>query len=375
MRFIHTSDWQLGKPFGRAPDEARAALSEARLDAIDALAAAARRGGAAWVLVAGDVFDSSEPGDRIYRQALTRMKAAEDVRWALLPGNHDPARADGLWSRLMSEAPANVVACLEPKPFELAEGTWLLPAPLQYKRAFEDPTAWFDHAETPAGAMRIGLAHGSITDFGSLAPTANLLPPDRAKRSGLAYLALGDWHGRLVIDPFTHYSGTPEPDDFGRDVTGVALSVQARGGGAAPDVADVPIGRHVWVAADWMLTQVEDLQPLLDGLAPRVERRRLVVRLKIAGLLSLSGRVTVRDTLENGLDHEVRWLDLNLADLFTRPTEHDLADIDANGVLREAAERLQAMAVEGTLDGRRAAAALERLYVEHQRAQRTGAAG
>jgi hypothetical protein len=85
--------------------------------------------------------------------------------------------------------------------------------------------------------------------------------------------------------------------------------------------------------------------------------------------------VTVRDTLENGLDHEVRWLDLNLADLFARPTEHDLADIDANGVLREAAERLQAMAAEGTLDGRRAAAALERLYVEYQRAQRTGAAG
>jgi hypothetical protein len=124
-----------------------------------------------------------------------------------------------------------------------------------------------------------------------------------------------------------------------------------------------------------MLTQVDDLQPLLDGLAPGVERRRLVARLKIAGLLSLSGRVTVRDTLENGLDHEVRWLDLNLADLFARPTEHDLADIDANGVLREAAERLQAMAAEGTLDGRRAAAALERLYVEYQRAQRTGAAG
>src|SRR3546814_13911362 len=55
----------------------RAALLEARLDAIDALAAAARREGAGLVLVAGDVFDSPEPGDRIYRQALTRMKAAD----------------------------------------------------------------------------------------------------------------------------------------------------------------------------------------------------------------------------------------------------------------------------------------------------------
>lgn len=81
----------------------------------------------------------------------------------------------------------------------------------------------------------------------------------------------------------------------------------------------------------------------------------------------------MRDRLENGLAHEIRWLDLNLADLYARPTEHDLADIDANGVLREAAERLQSMAAEGDAQGRRAAAALERLYIEHQRAQRTGA--
>src|SRR3546814_15816719 len=80
LRFIHSSDWQLGKPFGRASEQPRAALLEARLDAIDALAAAARREGAGLVLVAGDVFDSPEPGDRLYRQALTRLKAAADIR-------------------------------------------------------------------------------------------------------------------------------------------------------------------------------------------------------------------------------------------------------------------------------------------------------
>src|SRR3546814_5276665 len=85
------------------------------------------------------------------------MKAAADIRWVLLPGNHDPARADGLWSRLVGEAPETVIVCLEPQPIELAEGYWLLPAPLQYKRTQDDPTTWFDHAETPDGATRIGL--------------------------------------------------------------------------------------------------------------------------------------------------------------------------------------------------------------------------
>lgn len=44
------------------------------------------------------------------------MKAADDVRWVLLPGNHDPARADGRWSCLARKAPGNLVMCLEPRP-------------------------------------------------------------------------------------------------------------------------------------------------------------------------------------------------------------------------------------------------------------------
>jgi len=98
-----------------------------------------------------------------------------------------------------------------------------------------------------------------------------------------------------------------------------------------------------------------------------------VARLKLSGRLSLAERVAVRDRLENGLAHEIRRLDLDVGDLSSRPTESDLSDIDVNGVLREATERLQAIAAEGGAEGRRAASALERLYIEHQRAQRGAA--
>lgn len=370
MRFIHTSDWQLGKPFGRVPVEARAALQDARLDAIDTLAARARAVGASHILVAGDVFDNSEPGDRVYRQALTRMKSAADVRWLLLPGNHDPARAGGLWTRLAGEVPETVKLCLEPRPIDLGSNCWLLPGPLQFKRAFDDPTAWFDRAETPAGALRIGLAHGAIREFGSREPASNLISPDRARRAGLAYLALGDWHSRQEIDPRTHYSGTPEADDFGRSPTGLALDVALRGNDL-PTVADIPIGRYHWTAESWTLTAAGGLDTRLAELAPGIERRHLVARLTLAGLLSLSERVAIRDRLEAELAHEIRWLDLRLDDLYARPTEHDLADIDANGVLRAAAEHLQRLAAGGGIEGRRASAALERLYIAHRRSERT----
>jgi DNA repair exonuclease SbcCD nuclease subunit len=370
MRFLHTSDWQLGKPFGRAPAEARNAFQEARLDVIDTIAAAARKNNAPTVLVAGDVFDNSEPGDRVFRQALARMKAAHDVTWILLPGNHDPARADGLWSRLSAEAPANVRPCLEAAAVELSPDCFVLPAPLQFKRSLDDPTAWFDTADIPAGAQRIGLAHGSIQDFGSSDPATNLIAPDRARRSGLDYLALGDWHGRKEIDPRTHYSGTPEADDFGRDTTGVALLVDLPAAGAIPQVSEISTGRYAWTDAAWQLSDAAGLEDLVSALAPGIARKNLVARLTLSGLVTLSERVAIHDHLAQYLAHDIRWLDLRMTDLYCRPTDHDLAEIDAHGVLRDAAERLLALSAEPGSRGRQAAAALERLYVEHQRAQR-----
>lgn len=376
MRFIHTSDWQLGKPFGRVPEEARVALKEARLDAIDRIAAAARVNGTPLVLVAGDVFDSPEPGDRVYRQALARMKAQADVRFLLLPGNHDPLRTDGLWSRLAADTPANVTALREAVPLDLGdvagETAVLLPAPLAHKRSLSDPTHWFDQQPTPPGALRIGLAHGSVQTFGGDADP-NLVAIDRARRAGLAYLALGDWHGRLRIDERTYYSGTPEPDDFGREVTGVALLVDVSGH-APPQVTDLPIGRHHWIEENWTLSGTDDLDARIVALAPGVARQDLVCRLRLSGLVTLAERVAVRRRLEDELAHEVRWLDLLADDLVTRPTDTDLAEIDAQGELHAAAVRLRAMADAGGAEGRLAAAALERLYVEQMRAQKAGEA-
>ena len=125
IRFIHTADWQLGKPFGRMPEEVRAALQEARLDAIDAIGKLASDRGADDVLVAGDVFDTFEPGERVVRQALTRMGRAK-CRWWLLPGNHDYARAEGLWARLARDAPSNVRALVVAEPVAMGEHAVIL---------------------------------------------------------------------------------------------------------------------------------------------------------------------------------------------------------------------------------------------------------
>src|SRR3546814_20783809 len=108
----------------------------------------------------------------------------------------------------------------------------------------EDPTARFDSMETPGATLRIGLAHGSIRDFGSQGETKNQIAPDRARRSNLDYLALGDWHGALRVDGRTWYAGTPEVDRFQRDDPGQALVVELSTG-AEPSVTPIRDWRSV----------------------------------------------------------------------------------------------------------------------------------
>ena len=79
------------------------------------------------------------------------------------------------------------------------------------------------------------------------------------------------------------------------------------------------------------------MSTLVAALAPGIERKNLVARLTLSGLVTLAERVAIHDRLAEHLANDIRWLDLRMTDLYCRPTDHDLAEIDAHGVLRDAA--------------------------------------
>jgi hypothetical protein len=168
VRVLHSADWQLGKAFGRFEPGVRAALTEARFDAIDAIGQAARTHDAGHVLVAGDVFDTEGPEDRTIVQALSRMERYP-CRWWLLPGNHDYARNGGLRDRVRARRTTNVTILTEPDPLEMEDGVWLLPAPLTHRHNLDDPTAVFDtmRRQQHGFASDLRTARSGISDHGA----------------------------------------------------------------------------------------------------------------------------------------------------------------------------------------------------------------
>ncbi len=383
MRFLHTSDWQIGKAFGFADDATRAVLHDERLEVIGRLGRLAQEQGAAAVLVAGDVYDVADPSDRTLRQPIERMRQFPGLEWHLIPGNHDPHAPNGLWDRLRRGGlPANIHLHLESRalpigPAETPGAAWVVPAVLTRRHALGDPTAGMDAVSTPEDAIRIGLAHGSLRSFGNDdSTTHNLIAFDRADRAALAYLALGDWHGaqgfgNQGIGSRSWYSGTPETDAFdtGGGGGGEALLVQVDGPRALPEVSRHRVGRYLWRQETATLNSITDIDLLdtrLRGLQPDLST--LLVSLRVEGALSLSAREAYERRIRGDAASALRALRLDDAGLRPEPSAADLEAIDHAGFVRVAADRLARQAADPANPQRGiAAAALQRLYVLHMR--------
>ena len=138
MKFIHSSDLQIGKAFGTFSSEAATLLQEARQTAVRALGDAATASGASAVLIAGDVFEREQMSQPTLMRAVETMRAFDRIQWHLLPGNHDHHRENGLWDRIArAQLPSNVHLHVQPGAVEIArdDGTqiYLLPAPLFFR--------------------------------------------------------------------------------------------------------------------------------------------------------------------------------------------------------------------------------------------------
>lgn len=366
IRFLHTADLQIGKPFGQFPPDIAAPLRVARFDTLRRIALLARDHSVDAVFVAGDCFDDIAVSDDTLRRFKIALEPFGGV-WVLLPGNHDPAIAELPWTRLRRlSLPRNVIIADEPQPIPIGDKAVVLPAPLRRRRDAADLTDWFDTATTEDRLFRIGLAHGSVREFlPEASGTVNPVALDRAERARLDYLALGDWHGCLQVSERTWYSGTPEPDRFRSNQPGYVLDVAIDSPGALPSVDMILINQYRWFQRSVQVLPggAEEIRHAVA----EVDAASLVLRLDLEGTIDLATRASLDEAISD-LRAQVFHLEADESRLTTEPTEDDLDGIDTAGFVRGAIDRLRGTS-EGS-DANAARRALALLYGLHHQCGR-----
>lgn len=381
ISLLHTADWQTGRVFSQFEPDDAAALFEARFKVVERLAGIAAERHVDAVLVAGDVFDLQTVSDKTIRRMFNAMQGFSGP-WLLIPGNHDSALSESVWSRAqrLGAVPANVVCCLEPRPHTVAGKFVLLPAPLTQRHTYGDLTDWFVTAPNEGASdgnasggnalPRIGLAHGCVQGILSDdIDSANPIAAGRAGEAGLDYLALGDWHGTRQIDERTWYAGTPETDRFRANDSGQALLVSIAGAGAVPEVEPVRTGQFTWQQLEPRLAVASDIDELVEKLEQVGGHD--VLQLRAVGSCDLGGHNKLVAALD-AARARARALVWDGEALRLEPTEEDIQALHTDGFVGEALQDLRAQ--QGDADAELARDALLTLArILDAQAARTGA--
>ena len=322
MRFLHTSDWHVGKVLkGRSRlDEHARVLAEivdvAAREQVDA------------VLIAGDLYDTSAPSpeaQRLVVHALLQLRAV-GAEVLVVAGNHDSAATFDAYRPLMAAAGISVLG--QPRPPAdgglvafAARGTGepvrvaLLPfvsqryavraaelvarTPMEQALGYDQRvrdmldvlTAGFDGA-----AVNLVLAHLTVTGGsfgGGERPAQSVFEyhvPATAFPASANYVALGHLHRRQSLPSHcpVHYSGSPISVDFGDQDNAACVVVGDAAPGLPPRVRDVPLATA---------TPLRTLRGTVEELRRQVAEEPALVEAWL--------RVFVRERARAGLREEV----------------------------------------------------------------------
>jgi exonuclease SbcD len=249
MRFLHTSDWHLGRSLHRAD------LRAAQAGFLDHLVEVTRAEQVDAVLVAGDIYDRAIPpvdAVALYEDALARLRAT-GARVILISGNHDSARRLGVNSALIDASGVHLrtrpAGAGEPVLLPDSHGEVAVYGVPYLEPALADVEAAEGGARTHesvlgqavrrirASALRRGLARTVVMAHAWVAGGASAEERQRdAERGksdserdisvggvgyvpaslfdGFSYVALGHLHGRRTLAENVRYSGSPLPYSF-----------------------------------------------------------------------------------------------------------------------------------------------------------------
>ena len=383
VSFIHTADWQIGKPYLQIKDEQkRFKLQEERLKAIKRIGEAANYHKSSFIIVAGDLFDSPTPPITAVLEVLEAIGNI-DIPVFVIPGNHDHGSLGTIWHREdfknhQKQLAPNFQLFLKKEPYEI-ENSILLPCPLLRNKESSDPTLWlrnFNWNSLPKKKSRIVIAHGAVQNFAgrnylldqeTQIRSHNLIDLEKLQRDEIDYIALGDWHNLKQINSHTWYSGTPEPDRFDHgqeNHRGQVLNVNISRSGN-PQVESIQTGKIKWHNMTFQFNNERDLDRFKRQIENLIGTRvsRDLLRIEISGALSFAAH---RKYQEITTDLENKLLRLRIkGECLQIPKDSELETLTRNLedplIAQVASELKQRLTVENINDHEKSSITIEAL--------------
>lgn len=179
MRFLHTSDWHLGRIFHGVH------LTDDQAHVLDQFVELVRDAKPDAVLVAGDVYDRAVPPTeavRLLDETITRILLDCQVPVIMIAGNHDSPERLGFGTRLLARQGLYVVSRVNDDPVPVVLGdshgpVYFCPVPYAEPPVVRERLSVadsLDHdramrlltdrilAQVPAGARTVALAHAFV---------------------------------------------------------------------------------------------------------------------------------------------------------------------------------------------------------------------
>lgn len=356
IRFLHTSDWQLGMTRRFLSEEAQARYTQARFDAIRTMGRIAKEKQCQFILVCGDSFESNQVDRKTVARAIEALKEVT-VPVYLLPGNHDPLNAASVYSSstFVEKKPAHVHIIENPAPVQVGEGFELVGAPWLSKRPNGNPIVDLLNALPPAGSIkRICVGHGIIDIFTPDKEAENMITVSRLEAANsegkVHFIALGDRHSLTKVGSSNRiwYSGTPESTDFREDHSGFCQIVKMDGDDVTTE--EVQIGQWRFIEELVDLNTEDDVESLRKKLEHIPNRERSVVKLVLKGSLTLSLHGVLQNHILAAKDVLAGSV-INEDDLLVIPDDTDFIDLGFSGFADATVKRLRDKIDQGGPEG------------------------
>ncbi len=355
IRFIHTSDWQLGMTRAFLSEEASSRFSQARIDAISTIGKLAKEHEAQFIIVAGDVFESNQLSKQTLMRTLDALGSIP-VPIFFLPGNHDPLDGSSIFlAKEFEKSGDHIIVLTDMTPVAVPghSGVEVVGAPWRTKHPSSDLCKDLAESLEPAkGIIRVAVCHGQVDILSpdtSRPETIDLAVAEQAIDAGkFHYLGLGDRHSVTEVGNTgrVHYSGAPVATAFDEVDPNKALLVELSDTGDC-NVKPLDVGSWQFIVEAQAMNGPDDLMLFEKWLNDLPNKECTAVKIGFQGSINLATAAALDELMESKAEvfASLKTRD-RTTDLAIVPDELDQDSVSLSGYAKETWDELLGMAAK-----------------------------